>query len=94
MASTTRYDRQRTKRTPPHVSLGDLRAAVGITLDQLIQRIEDTSGITTTRGTLSAIENGLRGGSAELLTGIALAYGLRPDAITTDYLPRAKGEAA
>lgn len=90
MATRHQLTNQRAKVTPPRIALGDLRAAVGITLDELVQRIEDTSGLKTTRGAISAIENGHRGASAALLQSIALAYGLRPDAIGTEYVPRAK----
>lgn len=90
MATRHQLTHQRAKVTPPRIALGDLRVAVGITLDELVKRIEETAGITTTRGALSAIENGHRGASASLLQAIALAYGLRPDAIGTEYVPRSK----
>jgi hypothetical protein len=35
--------------TPPHVELKDLRAAVGITLDQLIVRVNEVCGLEVTR---------------------------------------------
>lgn len=85
-----RYDKQRPKVTPPHMPIGDVRAAVGITLDQLADRIHETSGLKVTRASLSAIENGHRGASAELLTAIALAFGVRNEAVTTNYDPRAR----
>lgn len=83
-----RYDRQRPTVTPPHVALGDLRSAVGITIDELIARVEEETGRRYTRGAISAVENGHRGASEELLEGLALAYGLRRDALTTTYEPR------
>ncbi len=94
MATKSQLMNQRPKVTPPHIALGDLRAAVGITLEELIGRIEDTTGIKTTRGALSAIENGHRGASTSLLRAIALAYGLRPEAINTAYAPRSWNERA
>lgn len=94
MPTKTKYSTQRDKVTPPHIALGDLRTAVGITLDQLVARIDETAGVKTTRGAISAIENGHRGASVSLLQAIALAYGLRPDAITTSYAPRATAERA
>lgn len=93
---TTKYPKQqlREKVTPPHVSLGDLRAAVGITLEELAHRVSDvTDGAQKpSRGTLSALENGMRGASTDLLQAIALAYGMRPTAVTTNYVPRAKAD--
>src|SRR5674476_405393 len=55
------YNQQRPLTTPPHVSLGDLRAAVGLTLDQLAEHIAETGHPKPSRGHLSAIESGLRG---------------------------------
>lgn len=90
---TTNY-RQRAKVTPPHISLSDLRAALGLTLDQVCQRYaEVTKGQTITRGALSAIENGHRGASADVLAGLSMALGMRADALTTEYHPRT-GRAA
>jgi transcriptional regulator with XRE-family HTH domain len=86
--ATAKYDEQRKRVTPPHVDLQSLRIAVGITLDELCDRIGETTGTTPTRGAISAIENGHRGGSADLLAAIAIAYGLPPGAISTTYRPR------
>jgi transcriptional regulator with XRE-family HTH domain len=84
-----RYDQQRAKRTPPHVSLADLRAAVGLTLDQVCDRItQEFPELAPTRGAISAIELGHRGASAQMLAALCAAYGLPLGAITTDYEPR------
>lgn len=88
------YDKQRAKVTPPHVSLADLRAATGMTIDKLIEKLEEVTGRRYTRGTISAIENGHRGASIDLLDALAVAYGMRPGAVTTNYEPRRRGEAA
>ena len=85
-----RYNQQRPLTTPPHVSLGDLRSAVGLTLDQLAERVAETGHPKPSRGHLSAIESGLRGPSSELLNALALAYGLRPGSVTTTYEPRSR----
>lgn len=91
----TRYDKQRPHRTPPHVSLGVLRVAMGLTLDQVCERVsEEFPELRVTRGHLSAIENGHRGASAQLLNALALAYGIEPTKITTDYAPRETAGAA
>jgi transcriptional regulator with XRE-family HTH domain len=92
-ARATECDPRRTK-NPPHVSLANLRLAAGLTIDSLIDRIEEETGHRYSRGTISAIESGHRGASAELLAAIATAYGLRPDAVRTDYTPRRAGVAA
>lgn len=78
----------RAQLTPPHVPIRALRHLAGLTLDGLADLIEDATGVRYTRGTLSAVESGLRGTSKELLTGIEVAYGLEPGTITTTYRPR------
>ena len=85
------YARQ--KVTPPHVALGDLRAACGLTLDQVCERFVEATGKDMTRGALSAIENGHRGASAAAIAGLEVAYGLRAGAIDTTYEPRIRGAA-
>lgn len=74
---------------PPHVSLSNLRAAVGLTLDGLAARVhEENPGLAPSRGTLSAIECGRRGASRQMLVAMSRAFGLPDDALTTDYVPR------
>lgn len=84
----SRYDRQRPKQTPPHASLRDIRNALGLTLDQVIERIQEETGRSYTRGAISAIENGHRGASTQALADITLALGLREGALVTTYQPR------
>ncbi|MCT7373187.1 hypothetical protein A7R75_29785 [Mycolicibacterium llatzerense] len=57
-------------------------------LDDICDRVEETNGDRPARGTLSAIENGVRGVSAELLAALEAAYKLPRGSITTDYTPR------
>jgi transcriptional regulator with XRE-family HTH domain len=40
------------------------------------------------RGTISAIESGLRGPSQQMLDALAIAYGMKPGDIVTDFEPR------
>ena len=88
-SQTAKYEQQRPRRTPPHVSLGELRNAIGLTLDKVIERIsEEFPELHPTRGAISAIENGHRGASEQMLTALCAAYGLPRGAITTDYEPR------
>lgn len=91
MTTVPKYADQRKRVTPPHVDLQSLRLAVGITIDELCARIAETTGTAPTRGAISALENGHRGASADLLEAIAVAYGLSPGAITTTYRPRQAG---
>lgn len=75
------------------MSLGDMRAAAGLTLDEVCERMTEVTGKALTRGALSAIERGHRGASRQTLDALAFAYGLRAGAISTDYEPRSRAEA-
>ena len=90
-----RYERQRERKTPPHISLRTHRLALDPTptLDDIADRVEALTGERPTKGALSAIESGIRGASIELLAALNEAYGFEPGAITTDYTPRASASA-
>lgn len=65
----------------------------GLTLEQVAAAVTDILEIqppekAVTRGAISAIESGLRGASVQMLDAIAVAYGLEPGDLTTDYAPR------
>lgn len=91
----SRYTSQRPAKTPPHVSIGALRKAMGLTLDQVCDRVsEEFPELRISRGHLSGIENGHRGASVQMLHALEVAYGLDPDAVTTDYIPRAMADAS
>lgn len=89
IAARRRYSRQRERRTPPHVSIREVRQLLKWSLDDVADRIEEETGDRPTKGALSAIELGHRGASAELLHAMEAAYELPPNSITTDYTPRA-----
>lgn len=78
---------ERPRKVPPHVAIGDLRRATGLTLDELCERMTEITGHSYTRGAISAIEIGIRGASVDTLQAIALAYGLAPNALRTNYQP-------
>lgn len=86
------YGQQRQAKTPPHVSLRNLRRASKLTLEQVCDAVTDIlgSGTPMTRGALSAIETGLRGPSQQVLDALAVAYGLDPGDIVTDFEPRGR----
>ncbi|MBN8883003.1 MAG: helix-turn-helix transcriptional regulator [Salana multivorans] len=84
-------------KTPPHVSLGVLRQALGLTLQQVADRIAEAvpEMSDVSRGTLSAIESGSRGVSDLMVIALERAYGLPEGSITTAYAPRpARGKVA
>lgn len=83
----TPYDKQRPKRTPPHIGLADLRKALGKTQDQVCHEVAARTDKSFTKGALSAIEKGLRGPSAETVAALEGALGLRPGALVLDYEP-------
>lgn len=84
---TSKYDKQRPKVTPPHISLGDLRAALGLTQDAVCTQVAAITNKTFTKGALSAIEGGHRGPSAETLAALEVALRLRPGALKLDREP-------
>lgn len=85
-----KYDAQRPPKTPPHVSLRSLRIVSGMSLDQVAIAASEILGRDKpmNRGTIAAIESGIRGASPAMLDAIAVAYGLDPGSIVTDYEPR------
>jgi len=90
-----KYAAQRNRVVPPHVSLAALRTACGLTIDKVIERIgEEFPELHPTRGAISAIENGHRGASEQMLEALCAAYGLPSGAITTQYVPRNREDAA
>jgi transcriptional regulator with XRE-family HTH domain len=91
MTSTPqKYGNQRARKTPPHIAIGDLRAALGLTLEQVAAAMTESTGHKYTKGALSAIESGTRGVSADTLHALHVAYGLRPNSIRLDYDPEAR----
>lgn len=84
----SKYTSQREAKVPPHVPLKYIRLAAGLSIDEVISRIESETGRRYTRGAISAIENGHRGASSEILEAFELAYSLPLGAISTNYVPR------
>lgn len=89
-----RYASQRPTKTPPHLSIGIFRKALKLTLEDVADRVEEITGDRPTKGALSAIENGHRGVSAELLEALEKAYDIPAGSISTDYEPRAAAQVA
>lgn len=75
---------------PPHVPLRALRKVADLTVEEVAAKVAEVLGLDAplNRGTISAIETGKRGASRQMLDAIAVAYGLEPGTITTDYGPR------
>ena len=89
MVDMSKYTKQRAVRTPPHATLKGLRKASGLTLEQVAGAVAEILGSTNVnRGTISAIESGLRGPSQPMLDALAVAYGMEPGDLVTDFEPR------
>ncbi|GLE59581.1 hypothetical protein NJBCHELONAE_48940 [Mycobacteroides chelonae] len=86
-----RYETQRDSVGIPVVSLAVLRKSLNITLQAVCDHINDNDEShdpkRVERGTISAIENGHRGASVEMLAAIADALKIPVEAIQTDYVP-------
>lgn len=76
------------------MSLAVLRRVSGLTLDEVCDLVAEATGDRPTKGALSAIENGHRGASAQLITGLEHAYKLPAGSISTSYIPRNTPAAA
>ena len=87
---STKYGKQRPRVIPPHATIKTVRKVSGLTLEQVCFRINQYlgAGDRVKPGTLSGIENGHRGASADLIEAIEYAYGLDRGDVTTTYLPR------
>lgn len=84
----SRLSKPRSPVSSPHVPLAVLRKKLRLTLEQVCQRIYEETGMRPERGTLSAIENGHRGASAQMIEALALVYDIDPSLIDTAYSPR------
>lgn len=79
------------KRSPvgaPYIPLSVLRKKMRLTLEAVCERIGEETGVRPDRATLSAIENGHRGASVEMIEALALAYDIDAELIDTSYAPR------
>jgi transcriptional regulator with XRE-family HTH domain len=79
---------QRKPKIPPHVKLKAVRQRLGFSLEDVAKGMSARTGLSHNKGTISAIENGVRGVSPEFLEHLEAIYGLAPDSITTNYVPQ------
>lgn len=79
-------------KNPPHATLRGLRKASGMTLERVCDEVTRILGLPdgkrVQRGTLSLIESGQRGASQQMLDALAVAYGMDPGDLVTDFTPR------
>ena len=90
-----KYGEQRPRKTPPHISIRNLRRVSGLTLEAVCESVTEILGADKpmTRGALSAIESGTRGASQQVLDALAVTYGLDPGDIVTTFVPRERALA-
>lgn len=60
----------------------------------LIAKIAEETGHRYSRGAISAVENGHRGASVELIEALEIAYGLPVGSIEVNYKARSQPETA
>lgn len=93
----SKYENQRPKVSPPWLELSDLRGALGLTQEDVCQRIEAITDQRVTKGWLSGVEKGHRGVSPEKLAALEVVLKLKPGRLRTAYEPshsRQKAERA
>jgi transcriptional regulator with XRE-family HTH domain len=99
MSQGSKYKNQRKPKPPPTVNLKFFRLEKGLTLSAVAKLVQDEVGRDVGPGTISAIESGNRGMSAEMAAALEKALGLPERAINLQYTPTVprglgKGSAA
>jgi transcriptional regulator with XRE-family HTH domain len=92
----TRYLKSR-EVTPPRIGLADLRKSHRMTQAAVAEQVAAIIDKTFNAGSLSLVEGGHRGASAEVLAALEQVFGLGPGSLVVDYTPshdRRKQESA
>lgn len=95
--SQTDYDKQRPKVSPPQIGLAALRKSHRLTQVQVAEQVEAIIDTDFTGGSLSLIEGGHRGASAQILRALEQVFGLAEGDLVVNYTPshtRKRGAAA
>lgn len=87
MTAKNKYEDQRDKVKPPMFSLAQVRKSHGWTQAQLAEKVHAITDEPFSPGSLSLIEKGHRGASANVLAAIGQAFGMDPGAAQVDYTP-------
>lgn len=87
MAATDRYTEQRPRVAAPRIGLADLRKSHKLTQGAVADRIAAIIDKPFYSGSLSLIENGQRGASAEVLAALEQVFGLAPGSMAVEYEP-------
>ncbi|MGZ4518927.1 MAG: helix-turn-helix domain-containing protein [Mycobacteriaceae bacterium] len=81
------YSQQRPKVTPPQIGLADLRKSHKLTQANVAEQVAAIIDGEFYSGSLSLIEKGHRGASAEVLRALEQVFGLAEGAVAVDYTP-------
>jgi transcriptional regulator with XRE-family HTH domain len=81
-------DSRRPRVSAPYIPLAVLRQKMHLTQVDVCELIYKQTGIRPERATISAIEQGHRGASVELIEALAQVYEIDPSVIDTAYTPR------
>lgn len=82
--------------SPPSIGLADLRKSHRMTQAQVAEQVASIIDKPYSPGSLSLVEGGYRGASAEVLAALEQVFGLGPGSLRVDYKPshdRRKQEA-
>lgn len=83
----TKYETQRPKVSPPMIGLADLRKSHRLTQAQVAEQVAAITDKPFNSGSLSLVEGGHRGASAEVLGALEQVYGLGAGSLVVDYKP-------
>lgn len=73
--------------TPPSIGLADLRKSHRLTQAQVAEQVAAIIDKPYNSGTLSLLEGGHRGASADVLAALEQVFGLGPGAMAVNYEP-------
>lgn len=81
------YKNQRPKKQPPMVPIRALRIALGMTQEEVCEKVTVITDETYTKGALSGLELGHRGVSAKTLAALEVVYKMPAGSLVTNYEP-------
>lgn len=73
--------------TPPRIGLADLRKSHRLTQSQVAEQVAAIIDKPYIAGSLSLLEGGHRGASADVLAALEQVFGLGPGSLQVDYTP-------
>lgn len=81
------YEKQRPKVTPPQLTIAVLRKSHRLTQSAVAEQVAAILDKPFNAGSLSLVEGGHRGASAEVLAALEQVYGLASGDLLVDYTP-------